>query len=55
MTDPVTIPNAETAQNLDQNTGGFLTRIGELTKVSDVIAHAYPDGNASVKPPLFKS
>jgi len=49
MTDPVTIPNAETAQNLDQNTGGFLTRIGELTKVSDVIAHAYPDGNASVE------
>jgi hypothetical protein len=49
MTEPVTIPNAETAQNLDQNTGGFLTRIGELTKVSDVIAHAYPDGNASVE------
>ena len=49
MADPVTIPNAETAQNLDQNAGGFLTRIGELTKVSEVIAHAYPDGNASVE------
>ena len=47
MVETVTAPDEKTAQNLDQNAGGFLTRIGEMTKVSDVLEKAYPDGNAS--------